>query len=827
MNGTLRGLVLSGIVLCSGGTARSAGVEADLAPRKARWHFLPARIAGAFVGRGGKCFYLARGKPAKTPFVSKAGVLAPGFRPLLLDQSGRLWCIRPDASLIYGIRGRSVVELRPAKEAFFGTVEQVDGKTEVRTSAYEDAAGRVWFGNSRGVQWHDGKRWFAKDLADRSGLEVALPMSSLHVAEDDQGRLYFWARRPERGACGTRGFWTFDGKGWDHFTVQDGLPDDRVEAVCPTGGGAVLVNTAGGRLARFSTKRRDLGREVTRLVGLLNSPKWKVRETATHALRRLGRGARLELKKHLARTKQPEVRARIKMVLTALTTPGAREQRLLDSDYICGQVRIRPPRLRRRPRAALEWLALAQKVVNTRTGEKLDRAAFVLGAGSVRRIKDWPASDGPERASLLFDGRGGAWIGLPGRGLFHWDGRQTAAVSDGATRDYHRILGRDRLGRILLSNGTGVAAYWPAQPDTRKKLVGRTWRIGQYGVWAMDTRGRVWTKVAGRKEPLSYYEGGAWHGVRDVAGAEPGILIPGRSGAIFVSMVGADGGFYLLADGKTYKATDLGALARNHPDLVKKYVDNSQAARSPYYALALDALGRVWSLSPKNLLLWSGKRQTDIGAALVGGTAFPRAAVFNIYDGGRTLIFGRLPGRAAHIDCGRSKPTAAPCPKRCRGFTLFDRHLVDRAGRFWHGSSSGKACIHTGKRVEEAPARGVVALCDSSGAVWLCEPGVGCNVVGAGAGRRITLRLASVRADTPVCEGRPGEVWVACADGLRKYVRKAQTIVPAGVYRRGFPLSRPAGLAADSSGVLWLLNGRRDGYKLTRVEASRDDTESR
>ena len=82
--------------VCVGLFARAAGVEAELAPRKARWHFLPSQITGAFVGRAGKCFYLARGKPAKTPSVSNAGVLAPGFRPLLLDRNGRLWWVRAD-----------------------------------------------------------------------------------------------------------------------------------------------------------------------------------------------------------------------------------------------------------------------------------------------------------------------------------------------------------------------------------------------------------------------------------------------------------------------------------------------------------------------------------------------------------------------------------------------------------------------------------------------------------------------------------------------------------------------------------------------------------
>ncbi len=449
-------------LLCSGAH------EDGLAPSEVRWHFFGDEISNAFVGRDGRCFYLRRGEPVSTLSLSETGVVAAGFRPILFDRCGRLWCVGPRGAALYSLKGNTVAKTKPADAVCFDTIDQVGGARRVHTAAYEDSAGRLWFGDSRGVRWLDGERWSHKTLADPNSLEVSLPMSTLYVAEDTKARLYFWARWTAKSLCGTNGFWMFDGADWTHYGAAQGLADNRLEAVCPLGGDVVLVNTAGGRLVRFSTKKVHPAAEVARLVRLLDHDKWGVRQNATEALRLLGRRIELELKKHLTNSKEPEVRSRIKMVLTALRQSAHGQQRLPGSGYVCESARIRTPHRRRRPRKPW-WLVEAKNVTDTNTGKELETAAFLLSAEGMTMIKGWPGGAEEAQTSVLPDGDGGLWIGLNGRGLFHWDGRKTREVPGEAAGDYTEILGRDSLGRIILTNGTAVAAYRPRRREQRRQ----------------------------------------------------------------------------------------------------------------------------------------------------------------------------------------------------------------------------------------------------------------------------------------------------------------------------------------------------------------------
>ena len=440
--------VLGGSCLCGAG-AQSATVER----RDGQWELFAPNVTGALVGPGGKCFYTTGGKGAKKLSVSAGGMVAPGFLPLLFDRTGRLWCLRRGADTIHGIKDGSLITLKPANGAIF----DIPGTTPL-VSAYEDSAGRVWFGNSRGVQWFDGKKWASKDLADRTGLELSRLMTPLVFAEDDKGRLFFSAPVWGRATCGTRGVWSFDGKAWSQYTAQDLLPSNEIRAVCPAGRDVILVNTP-GRLITLNVGRGNMGDEVARLAALLNDEQWKVRERATADLKKLGRAAALDLKRHMTQTKHPEVRSRIKMVLDTFKAPAPKRQALPGGRYTCEFVHVRPPRWRRRPAGRAQWLAWALNVVDTQTGKKLERATFLLTSDSTRLIDDWPVRDNAHLTSILPDNDGGLWIGVADRGLFHWDGKKTTRISTFATRRYWIILGRDNLGRVLLSGGLRVAAY--------------------------------------------------------------------------------------------------------------------------------------------------------------------------------------------------------------------------------------------------------------------------------------------------------------------------------------------------------------------------------
>jgi len=643
-------------------------------------------------------------------------------------------------------------------------------------------------------------------------------LGPLQVAEDESGRLYFWAR-PENGRRGTDGFWLFDDGTWTHHTAQNGLPGDELRAVCPIGGNEVLINTEDGRLVRFRVTF-DAASEVGRWVERLADPKWAAREEATAGLAALGRQAELELKRHLGATKDPEVRSRIKMVLDAVKASAERPQRLPGSAYVADAVLIEPEPWRRRP-AEPRWLAFAERVTDTRTGEGLGRAGFLLSADGVRRIEGWPApTDRPRGAWRLSDGADGLWIGVEGAGLFRWDGRKTSPLSDESTRHYVGILGRDAHGRILLTDGTGVVAHWPGRPDRRRALAAQSWRIGGLGAWAVTSDGRAWAELPDMADSLAYWQDGSWHGVAEAGGIEPSVLLPGRDGALFAVMAGPGGGFRVF-DGERWLVVHSPAdLVRRHPEWVRGRVDSTRWSR--HWPLAVDALGRLWMIDGDALVVRTrGEEET---VATYAGPPGPRS--FRMFDAGRRIAADFAQGRPVHVSCGEREIRIEQLrDARCE-FPPFGAGLVDKAGRFWHAGAAGHPCVHAAKGLVAAPAGGVPALCESNGAVWLCEPGVGYNVVDAGLKGSVRVPLASVSDQTPLCERVPGEVWVACPDGLRRFVRRGQGLALDGVFRRGFPLAGARGLRVDGSGALWLLTTDEEGYQLTRLEPPGANTPS-
>jgi hypothetical protein len=290
-------------------------------------------------------------------------------------------------------------------------------------------------------------------------------MTPLAFAEDDKGRLFLsalvWG---DKRSFGTRGIWSFDGKTWTAYTAQDVLLSNEVLAVCPAGGDVILVNTP-GRLATLDLGRGPAKDEVARLVALLNDEQWKVREQATADLKKLGAASALDLKRHMMWTKHPEVRSRIKMVLDALKSPARKQQPLSGGRYTCDYIHVRPPQWRRRSGGRAQWIALALNVVDTKTGKKFKGAMLLLTSDSTRVIEDWPAQNNAHLTSFLPDGDGGLWIGVADRGLFHWDGTKTTRISTAATRGYWIILGRDKLGRVMLGSGLWVAAYTPSSSN--------------------------------------------------------------------------------------------------------------------------------------------------------------------------------------------------------------------------------------------------------------------------------------------------------------------------------------------------------------------------
>ncbi|MFO7898958.1 MAG: HEAT repeat domain-containing protein [Planctomycetota bacterium] len=463
-------------VLIQPASAHAAAL--DVRPRPVRWHLLPRAVTGAFVGRGGRCFYHTRAGDQEKPVV-RHGVVEGGFRPILLDRSGRLWCIRPGEERLFGVKGDDVVSATPPKRASFHTLDRRDGLLEKRTAAWEDAAGRIWFGHSRGVQWTDGRRWHTKDLAHPDGLEAGTPMSAVYITEDAAGTLYFWAPGPAKSLCGTKGFWAYDGKTWRQMTGVVGLDpaSNRIAALCLIGPERLLVNTEDGRIAEFPLGEKD-DPKIAPLVRRLNDPRWAVRKKATADLIAMGPSITLPLKRSLASAHEPETRSRIRMVLGApkSAAPRRRNERHLtdESPRLSlrslksgrGTVTIRPRRARRRE-TDRRWVA----VLDRRSFERarLPGLLLLLEGRQVTRMFEGPKGGDVRPMSILDAGAAGVWIGIRGRGLVRWDGKKHRQVLARKRARYWRILGRDRRGRILLTDGDRVGAYWPGKPENPQK----------------------------------------------------------------------------------------------------------------------------------------------------------------------------------------------------------------------------------------------------------------------------------------------------------------------------------------------------------------------
>ncbi|MFW6157782.1 MAG: hypothetical protein ACOC8E_00320 [Planctomycetota bacterium] len=469
---TLPAATVLALALVQAASARSPQV--DVRPRPVRWHLLPPAVKGAFVSRGGRCFYVTGVDKSEEPTVTD-GVVSGGFRPVLLDRSGRLWCIRPGEERLFGVKGDDVVSAAPPKGASFHTLGRRDGLLEKRTAAWEDAAGRIWFGTTRGVMWTDGSRWHSKDLAHPDGLQAGTPMSAVGVAEDPAGAVYFWAPWPAKGVCGTKGFWRYDGKTWRQMTGVVGLDpaSNRIAALCLIGPERLLVNTEDGRVAELPLGREDDDAKIAPFVRRLNHPTWAAREKATEDLIARGRAVELALKRHLADADEPEVRSRIRMVLAKLKPAEPDRPEIMPQGHepfprslreLKGgrwSVRMLPQARRRRtpgrgPLAVIDGPRERPRPLRLIVRIRADRAPRVFPLEAGQWIRDVSALDMDEA---------GAWIGIRGRGLYHSVGDEAEQVLAGERAGFWRILGRDRRGRVLLTDGERVGAYWPGKPE--------------------------------------------------------------------------------------------------------------------------------------------------------------------------------------------------------------------------------------------------------------------------------------------------------------------------------------------------------------------------
>lgn len=168
----------------------------------------------------------------------------------------QVFCIYEDRSekLWFGTASGGVV--RYSGENFI-TINEKDLSATVR-AIFQDKEGGMWFGNNGGgVYQYDGKNLtnftdkqklgnpdFLKDKTVTGKLGTLARIWT--IEQDSFGIMWF----------GTidAGVWSYDGTSMTNYTVEDGLPDNSIEAIYKDRSGRLWVGTANGGLCTFNGK---------------------------------------------------------------------------------------------------------------------------------------------------------------------------------------------------------------------------------------------------------------------------------------------------------------------------------------------------------------------------------------------------------------------------------------------------------------------------------------------------------------------------------------------------------------------------------------------
>ena len=150
---------------------------------------------------------------------------------LLEDRSGALWVGTQDG--VYRLGASSKSQFEPVD---IGITKQVDGK-RAASALMEDRQGTLWVaGDGLYRRTRDGRVTAYFDDPFKSGI--------LTMYEDRQGRLWLGARGtvPAEPQCGP----DRSNRGSRVYTMKDGLPGNRIEALLETSDGRFWAGAAGG-----------------------------------------------------------------------------------------------------------------------------------------------------------------------------------------------------------------------------------------------------------------------------------------------------------------------------------------------------------------------------------------------------------------------------------------------------------------------------------------------------------------------------------------------------------------------------------------------------
>ena len=449
------------------------GERADLSPSAQQWQAYPSDIENVVIGAKGRAWLQSNRRvslaEAKKQVEAAADWEIPwtvGMRLRHIDRTGRIWMTSTEMGyevlFAYDQTTKTWLE---HKATDLSPVKSPSAKSRYhhfRGNVFESRTGRIYFGDGLGVHVFEEKTWkyqplFERNIAKKNYYGGIRAFSDPQFAQDEVGNVYVYARWGTMGRAGTIGFWRHDGERWKQIVDgPNGVKLERLDAIMPLADGAVLVCPEDKPMLRISFRPvRNLEPEIKRLVDRLDDPKYEVRQEASRALLNLGSDIVPQLRHALEAESRPETQMRLRRLVNQPKKIPPYER--IDGHHF---------RFVRRVGADTKgnwwfWTGHGYKIgTDLKQGRKTWR---ITPDGKV--TGGW---DMLYAGSAFFEADKYVYIAYSSKGCIRYDENgQGEPVTDSTQNKFRYVLGRDRKGRVYLSNGRDIAA-WRAPEQTDK-----------------------------------------------------------------------------------------------------------------------------------------------------------------------------------------------------------------------------------------------------------------------------------------------------------------------------------------------------------------------
>ena len=576
---------------------------------------------------------------------------------------------------------------------------------------------------------------------------------------------------------------------WQTFSMQDGLPDDAISALCQSDEGLLWIGTASGHLTAFE------GETFTVYSAQDGLPQGGIRTLITDADGALWFGMETG---DLGRLYE----GRLTLFSTQDGLPDASIQTLLFDDTGTLWIGTSDGLVRFDGNSMLALTAadgLSANTVNylAHAGEGGIWIGTPIGLNHYDgvSVRSYSVSDGlanNDICALLVDANGTLWVGTAGGGIDRLDGeRFTPATRVGELPEV-RVSGflEDRLGRRWI--GTSLEGLYIDDGDSLTRFGDGSGLIGvTVNCMLIDREGTLW--VGTHDAGLSRYEFGRVQTHRagvDLPEARVVRMLQDRTGALWIATAGdglirwddGDKRIFTTADGLAHNVVwdlledDNGVLWVGTQEGISRFVGERfiplttpDALPTNTWDLLQDHSGAVW-----------------IGAQ--GGLARYRDGTFDLYGTEDGLIY----------------PDA-----RCL--------LEDRHGATWIGTIYGLSRFSDGHFTSFTVSDGLAHddvryLAEGTdGRIWIATQ-AGVSIYDGSSFANLTVQEGLANDNVwALLEDRSGNIWIGSYGGISRFDGELmQTLLP----RDGLATRSIHALLEDRDGRIWI--GGRGG--VTRYE---------